>query len=402
MVQAHPNTKGGFTKRRPARRLVSMARLGLRTLSAQMHGQLIRAFGKADSQRVLLICESPLMFEYSQAFLPVLQALEKLRVAFYVPDRVLRRACEQKVTYKCFGPWAAWLHWDLKIFPDHCPLQFPVRDGVSILASHGLVKSRSSPSGSFYFDRNRALLQGKPVYDYVLSPSWEQAAFGESLMPELRGRIRVVGDIRVDRMLADAAALQKDLSGIGGPPRLLVMSTWGQASLLESLGKALLPSLLDIQLRGIFDVTITSHPNLWDRSKSSRDWESILVDFGSQGLAIELPGSPWEPTLASADLVLSDHTSLMANYLFLNRPILLAPVADGVVADDTLFAWLKDRVPSLDPDLNLEEQLVSALMTPIPPEASRKVDDLVDSLGRAGDAHKELIMEALAQNHEHR
>jgi len=316
------------------------------------------------------------MEQYVSLAVPLLPETAEVRI--YTPRRGDRRPQAIRTGVRPARPWAPWQWWDLIILADHLPLVFPPMDNA-VLMSHGLVRAGRAPRGSYFYDRRRMVLNGRLVYATVCDPSERTAVEAPRFVPEVAGRVTVTGDLRVDRMLRCAAT-----APAGERPRLLVMSTWGSDSLFETAGPALFDELSDLHRSGAVAVTVTCHPNLLEPSTSLRDWPPLLYALSRSGVEVVDPSDPWEPVLAAADVVLTDHTSLGATFAVLRRPIIPVVCTPEPPDPDTFFGRL---VAASEPwplgTGNLAGAVSDALARGFPVAMEPVVDAMVDYVGTA-------------------
>ncbi len=278
-MNKHPNAvDGSFSSVPPMRRKAAELRYSARSAAVKLKKE------RGGRRKVLLVARSAVMVDYAAVIGDlIVDSGLNVDLVWYLGSPDLVQMATERHDIPIAGKNAAWDHWDLKIFSDHCPLLFPATDGKSLLSSHGLVRSRVTPSGSYFYDRSRALHRGVPIYDVILAPSQRSAEFGLSILPEYTNRISVAGDLRVDRLIE----LGKSRSWTR--PRVLMMSTWGAPSLMETIGQTLVPDLVKVHVQGEFDVSITTHPNLWVERMSSRDWKPLLSSASARGVQIIKP-----------------------------------------------------------------------------------------------------------------
>ena len=308
----------------------------------------------------------------------------------YAPDRRRRQELATRSPIRIARAWAPWEWWDLIVLAEHLPLVFPPMENA-VLMSHGLVRAGRAPRGSFFYDRERVLLSGEPVYAAICDPSERTAAEGERFVPQIAGRVRVTGDLRVDRMRRFAAD-----EPANEMPQLLVMSTWGSDSLLESSGTELLDQLVGLQRAGSAGVTLTCHPNLLEPSTSLRDWPSLLNALSDEGVTVVHPSEPWEPVLAAADVIVTDHTSLCATFALLKRPIIPVACARQAPDEGTFFAQLVASVDPWDPAAgDLKAAVSAALERGFPSDLEPAVDGMVDYLGTSRERFQEVFGEVM-------
>jgi hypothetical protein len=268
-----------------------------------------------------------------------------------------------------------WCSWDLILFADHHPLMFSSRP-TSALFSHGVVRSRVVGAVGYQYDPARTLRLSRPVYDVLFEASSIAARWAEKEVPALKGRIRVVGDLKADKILEglrEVAAIDRSL---------LVMSTWGPNSLLELYGPELIEALADLNENHGWSLIISTHPNLW--AGQERSWLEPLRALGERPhVEVLAPGAGWEVAIASSAIALSDHTSLLGYWTLTNRPVLLVSIPRDVVADGTLPALMYEECPVLSDVRNLASQLNHGLDADLPKTVQQASLELLDVRGSA-------------------
>jgi hypothetical protein len=174
-----------------------------------------------------------------------------------------------------------------------------------------------------------------------------------ALVPEAAHAIEVLGDIKTDRMLMKAR---------DRPPtskHLLVMSTWGPNSLMESAGMELCDSLERLVNQHFFSVSITTHPRLWTGEES--EWQRRLRSLAAHpAVEVLAPGDSWIDAMADSAIALSDHTSLVGLFALLRRPIVLASAPADVLGSGTLTEFLYRHCPIVEEWSDLPQLLLRA------------------------------------------
>lgn len=305
--------------------------------------------------RVLLVAQSPLAADYVTRIGAVLERRLSLRCSLGVARGVAVH--NAATTVPLFLASFRW--WDVAIFADHAPLEFPLLTPSARFA-HGLVRSRHVREVSYQYDHGRILRAGRPVYDVMCEVSESGRAWAAAHVPLVADRITVVGDLRADEMIRLSA------DALSGRLRMVVMSTWGPHSLMESHGIAMLEGVAKMVDAGGVDVTVTTHPNLW--RGALKPWQRQLRRLSEHpAVTVRPPGGDWEDTLARSHVALSDHTSLVATYALLRRPIVLAPVPAGVVSQGTFIEALYRYCPVVADWSHLPTVIRSAVSRGLPP-----------------------------------
>lgn len=158
---------------------------------------------------------------------------------------------------------------------------------------------------------------GELRYREMVESSERVSAALQALDPDLRGRIRVLGRLLDDEMLAvadDRAAVRRTL-GLGDDrPVLVVASSVGPQSLFARHWQSLHEQLEPLTAR--FQIALCAHPNEhyhWRRRQPA-----------GSGLRLLEADLYTERMLAVADLLLCDHSSLCHKAALLDVPMLFA------------------------------------------------------------------------------
>ena len=352
-------------------------RQGLRGLSARWHRMFLRRHRRGSaSPRVLFYAADDLSDQY-------IRRVGRAVVAVAHDPWFATRHPDEPVDWhprRTSVRWAPYRWWDLVVVANHAPLVFP-RGTPMLGVLHGIVRSRPVAEGSYWYAPSRMLdAHGEPVFARLLDASDVSRLEGERFVPQLAGRIRVVGDLRADDVLAAASH---------SPPReqVVVMSTWGPEALvprhLEALAPALAAAAETLGLR----VVVTSHPNLWrpQPHRRQRDHSPDLLGLRDLGFTVLPPDEDWAPWLASSRAAICDHTSLAANFALLDRPILPVEIPAAMIGSETFTASLYDHVEPWVPDQDLGERLRELLAAGLPPAVHRAAADRCDHRGQAAE-----------------
>jgi len=354
-------------------------------------------------RRILFVAQNRLMAEYVVRVWGTVSAHSGIE-GWFLGDRAdlpadLKGGSELRTT--TYGR-AAVTSWDAIVLADHAPLTFaPSIPRVAV--SHGLARSRHVGQGSYYYDRSRLFWpDGRPVYTMMFSTSDASREWAIARVPEYSDRIRVVGDLRVDEMLASASrsAICREELGL---PRdrtvVLMMSTWGPHGLLPRIGRDLLAQIKRPAFAG-YHFVLTMHPNLWSGPRSHTQLRDAVLDAEGGNLTVIRPEDDWAPYLASSDVCVTDHTSLAATFAILERPIVAFDVEDGVVGDDTFAALVLRHQPRLGAANELEFRLAVAVsqqgLAPPVADAARR---LVSHRHEAADMTRASLWSLVGEPH---
>jgi hypothetical protein len=195
-------------------------------------------------------------------------------------------------------------NWDLMIFADHCHARWYSPRLSKVYVGHGLFSGKKVEGRCYCYDRKYSLAHGRPIYDLMFASNDSERSHAESLTPELKGRVQVVGD----PMLDELHHLKQKHGAVSRQNSVAVMSTWGVDSLIRNAGPffAGLPRMYKDR-RFVFFI----HPNNWLDSRPDSYWEESYALLRKQpNVVIAAPNENPNHLLAECESVISDHTSL--------------------------------------------------------------------------------------------
>jgi hypothetical protein len=178
--------------------------------------------------------------------------------------------------------------------------------------------------------------------------------------PEAAHAAVIAGDLAMDRLLASLPFRETYRLGFDvrrGQTLVVMATTWGRESLLARFPD--LPCRLQRELPADHRVIMTMHPAVW-YEHGPRQMCAWLREAQEAGLDLIGPGADWRPLVASADMVISDHTSLTSYAAAAGVPVLLSHYADDEIAPGSLIAELAGSSPRLDPVAPLMDQFDAA------------------------------------------
>lgn len=287
--------------------------------------------------------------------------------------------------------------WDMLILADHAPLSYPPSI-PRVIVAHGVSRSRIVREGSYYYDRHRVFWpNGQPVYDVMFEASNEGRKWALTTIPEYSSRICVVGDLRVDELLAYDRRRDELRARLGWSDRCVVavMSTWSTGALIPTLGKELLGVLRQLVDSDRYAVILTMHPHLWDERRAGTDsWSRLVESQAGDHFRVLRPDEDWAPWLPLSDVAVTDHTSLIAAYSVLRRPIVPVDVPIEVVGEGTFAHWMLDNLPRLSDPAELPNLLEHVHVT----HANRcGIPVVVDYPGQARPRIRRVLLDVLSR-----
>ncbi|BCY08177.1 hypothetical protein [Actinoplanes sp. L3-i22] len=214
-------------------------------------------------------------------------------------------------------------------------------------------------------------LTGRRVLVAVTHP--QQAAQLAAAEPAAAGRTVLIADPMLDRLRAARLLRQRYRAALGlGDRRLVVVtSTWGRQSLFGRWPE--LPARLLAELDAdAYRVATVLHPNVTGGhgGLQVRMWLAAARDAG---LLMIPPDEGWQATLAAADCVVGDHSSVSLLAAGADVPLLLAPLGDEVIPG-TPMTTLSRLAARLDPRRSPAEQVEATIAGHVPGRYAPAVD----------------------------
>jgi hypothetical protein len=329
----------------------------IRLRSLQLIDVAFRMRGRGRTQHVLVECDNSLMAAYAMRLYATIAGRDTLRgrITAFAGRTERHEARAAELGLEWISPLAARFRpWDLVVMANHVPLRY-ARSIPKVVVSHGPDHNRDirrsgalttgAPqvrTGSYFYDRQRILWpDGQPVYSLMLESSERSAAEGVRLVPELAGRIEVIGDLLADDLVARHLASRPTAGADGSAPtRVAVMSTWGPNGLVEKHSSWVFPLVRELAASGEFTFVITMHNNLWDAERSGTTvWREELLSLAGPGVRVVRPDEDWSELLPQTDVAIGDHTSLSATYSSLGQPMIPVAVPHELLNPGTFCAW---------------------------------------------------------------
>ena len=255
-------------------------------------------------------------------------------------------------------------NWDVILLADHMTLEF-ARSVPKVMVGHGIAWGRMVKSGSYRYDPERALWpDGSPVYTLMFDAADLTADLGRSWLPVYSDRIRVVGSLAADEMLALRADRDRirDSLDVGHRRLVVIMSSWGPHGLIPRYGSQILPMLSRLVDSGDFAFVITMHQNLWSGLKPPGDWAGMVRAAERPHVRVVGPDEDAVPFLAASDAAVTDHTSFGTVYSLLRQPMIPMYVPPDFLTPGTYSRWLMDshsplhRVDDLEAALRADDE----------------------------------------------
>ncbi|HEX3733294.1 MAG TPA: CDP-glycerol glycerophosphotransferase family protein [Mycobacteriales bacterium] len=341
-----------------------------------------------DRRNVLLLAHTVLSLRYVREHYDLLASDPRLRFAVArAPDRMsdgVEDGIEQLIKDSRQDPnkaeiarvrfeGAGEVPWDLALFGTHGSRELLGPQVPCVHIQHGLGAGKVAEDDDFTYGPqwvrypSNTPRAGEPLYDVMLESSYSIRDQAVRNYPPLADRIRVVGDLSVDRLLLADAQRDEYRAALGIAPdqtALLLMSTWGPDGLMGPRGEKGIPLLQRAtELGDEYRILLSMHPHLWHgvNQRVSSFWRPRLAQFRDRNVQVCSPEEDWSPYLAAADVGIIDHGSLGLYYGLLRRPSIAVPVPERAINPHAPIAELRAASPLLrDPD-RLDATLASTL-----------------------------------------
>ncbi len=353
-------------------------------------------------KHVLLCASTDLMAEYLHMVADLLRHDARLEIFLTAPPLHPHLGSTAKALARRVGAThagyisARFKWWDVIVFADHASAKLFHPAIPRVLVYHSLTSGFMAGGQSYRYGHNAIRQDGKPVFTRMFEPSEAARERALRINPALRDALVVVGDLRADKMLSmrsERDQLRMDM-GFGPDDRvILIQSTWGPASLMETIGRELVEEASRIAKTGAYHFIVSTHPNHFNGPYAQRNpWGKFLLDHEAPGMHVRRPGTPWEPYLVAADVAITDYTGLCVAFALLQRPMLFVPVVPGTVDPSSLEWSLYQTLPRLENPHDLREAIIGAF-SHYPTDTLAAVSSAI--LSCAGEAKQRIQDELL-------
>lgn len=256
--------------------------------------------------------------------------------------------------------------WDLIVLADH-PTDhiedLTARSGV-LRIPHGLGSKLVNGQDYFYgpglYARN-----GRLRYSCIFESSETRRDKFTAANPDLKDVIRLVGDLRIDKLL-QFAERARSREKLNARPTVVLAGSWSSGNLFEKLGPQLFAeaaSLLDQ-----YAFIIRPHPHVFNvgtvahSNNSPEKWKLYFEEQQKLGFVLSPPTDDPGWLLSAATVVICDDLSSMALYAaVLGKRIIMVRSGSDQVAPESFCARLAHIAPNLTSAADLREALVTAL-----------------------------------------
>jgi hypothetical protein len=348
---------------------------------------------------VLLVVHNEVMMCEAELIDEVLAGCRQLRLwyCFVTPERftslqgVFAERRLRHVPYR----WARWVRWDLILYPDHGP-SFR-RECPKILTGHGLNTGKMVNDEHYFFGHKSLDRQHRLIYQKIFRTSLFLKEMARKFYPDFVAAVRVTGSLQADRLLAidpDIPDVLK-LRGLDpGKQTVLIASSWGEHSLIQSSAEWLLAQMKE--LARDYNIILTIHLNNYHAPLSGgKDWERELAALAGSGVYVTRPTENPYVLLHVADLMVTDMTSLGLYFTLFTRPIIFLDDPRIEYTPDALIPELKNSCYVTNDIADLSDKIRECLVA-FKPEKIRTLNDKVFSYrGSSRQRCREEILESL-------
>ena len=256
--------------------------------------------------------------------------------------------------------------WDVVLLADTHLADMFHPEIPKVLVNHSIACGKRVQGVDYRYEYS-ALRDGRPRFARILEASEDCRQRAIEANPVLTDAVVAVGDLRCDQLLALRSQRDATRQRLGfGPDQtvVLMMSTWGSASLMETVGKELIEQARRLMDECGYRFILSTHPNHWQGDHAVRQpWGEFLLRQRRHGFHVIGHLEGWERYMIASDLAVTDHTSLAVTYAQLGRPMLFVPVREEKLLEGSHVQRLYEACPRIDTPTLLEPRLEQAQRT---------------------------------------
>lgn len=252
------------------------------------------------------------------------------------------------------------LPWDLVVMADHpgafTHLANPNSHQV-LRIPHG-IGSKQSDGVDYQYQNKCFDKYGSPVYTRIFESSEERKQQAVSSYPILDDIIKVVGNIRADRITARRKNKSSENQYKSHRKRILIAGSWGENNLFDAMDSYGIQKFLE-QFGNQVDVSLRPHPNLLTEKQG---WHTKLKKLSSTRVNVSEKFVPIESDLTNADLLIADDLTSVGLFAAATQlPTILFRTNNKQVGKGTYLSMLSESVPSSDSIGDLPELATKAI-----------------------------------------
>jgi len=357
---------------------------------------------KSRKRNVLLLASNEIMFGYTYPIYERLQKDKRIRpwFCFGSPPRyekenlseIKREHRPRSIPYEI----ARYLKWDLVLYPVHSR---PFRRGCrKIYVGHGLRSGKSSNGEVFKYGRHARDRDNRIIYDKILAASRYEEELVRRNYPDFSPKIRVVGSLLADSLLAMVPQKKIFLENLGldaGRETVMVASTWGPQSFAQTLGVEFM-SKVPILLQK-YNVILSVHQcNFRHKCSPDIDWRALIDKTRCANFYVSKSNAESIRLLTCADILVTDHTSLSLYYLLLGRPIVFYRNSSVEYEPGALTLELQKAAHTISGIENIQADIEQGFHRFDAQKVQAAAAKVCDFPGRAWERYEEEIYETLS------
>lgn len=252
--------------------------------------------------------------------------------------------------------------WDA-IYAAHVNSRLGELRGPMLVTPHGVSYNRLRDEST---GGDRSYPVGLSPFELISNGRFYPALLGlchpselSRTFPEARERAEVLGDLVMDKLLANKHLRRKirDRLRIGERRLICVSSTHGGHSTVGTQLEMIKRLLVELP-SDEYAVVLVAHPNVWIGG-SPLELRLALDDELASGLVV-VDMTTWQAALVAADLVIGDHGSVTNYAVGLELPVLTAANGVDEMHPASAVTWLHADLPQLDHAAPLRPQIEKA------------------------------------------
>ena len=211
-----------------------------------------------------------------------------------------------------------------------------------VLVQHGLGGGKVIRGESWLYGDAHASNSGSPIFDLIFVASSLEFDHAGSINEELQRRLRLCGHPLLQE--ARRSWLKVPASDL----YVLVQSTYGSASLVETVGIRRLASLCARMSANLqMPVRVSLHPNFWTGYGGTPKLANRLAREIAGEVSLIEPLSDWQSVFHGACAAISDHTSMAVVAAAFGIPQLLLHPPKESIDEQSILAHLMETEVSL-------------------------------------------------------
>lgn len=294
-----------------------------------------------------------------------------------------------------------WQTWDLMVFADHDAMdRFP--DCVpKVRLGHGICGSKLVNGVPYRHAPQWIEYRGKVFYSRMFEASDYAVQLAVRHNPKLKGIAVACGDLAADRMLALRVEREVIRTSMGYSENdfvILVQSTYGETSLMESVGRELISHCVVLAHSKDWRFILQTHPHHWTgpRATSHPFGQFLSAQEDKPGITVIRNGEGWAPAMVASDMVITDHTSLSMTYALLGKPMLFVDVPGTTLIEGNPGQRLAKVLPKLSTPGCLAEDIARARSAFPREQVAEIAKDILSYPGEAAERIRNEVCSLLA------